>query len=48
MIEDNDAILSLGTTAIFLLHYAHRVALGYSCDDFVTRLWCLGSKSHHW
>jgi len=35
MNTSSDVISSLGTTAIFFLHYAHRVALGYSCDDFV-------------
>jgi len=36
--ESSDAISSPGT-AIFPLHYVHRVAFGYPCDKIVTRMW---------
>jgi len=31
--RNRDATPSPGATAIFPLHYVHRVALGYPCDD---------------
>jgi len=34
----SDAIFSPGTITIFPLHYAHRLALGYPCDEIVTRI----------